>query len=75
VTDTRSNSERIRLEHIIKRMRGTLDALESALSQPGVPFGDTGVSATCNEIVTCLARHDAYLMAEKDQAKLPPTDE
>lgn len=72
---TRSDSERIRLEHIIKRMRDTLDALEAALGQPGIPFGDTGVSATCNEIVTCLARHDAYLMAERDQAKLPSTDE
>jgi hypothetical protein len=43
-----------------------MQSLESAMSHPGIPFGDTGVSVTANELVTCLARHDAYLLAEGD---------
>lgn len=63
---TRSEGELVRLKHLIARMRTTMQSLESAMSHPGIPFGDTGVSVTANELVTCLARHDAYLLAEGD---------
>lgn len=65
---TRSESEIVRAQQIITRLRGVLDGVESVLKDPA-PIGyDVGDAVIHNaaQLVSALAKLDAYARAEND---------
>ena len=68
---TRSEGERVRAQHILKRLRGCLDGVEIALQDP-CPVGyEAGgaVTQTAVELAIALAKLDAYQRSEWDERK------
>lgn len=72
----RSKGERVRLDHALARMRAALDAIDSAgVLLVDLPIGQEtsqAIATTALEIATIIARHDAYMIAEGEQALDPP---
>lgn len=71
----RSEGERLRAAHAIKRLRGCIEGIEIALRDHGEPIGyDAGnaITQTALELAVILARLDAYTRAEEDQRGMIP---
>ena len=69
---SRSNNERIRIQHQLDRLKDVINALEIALEDKGNPPSNDSVGAlsqTTNELCISLAKLEAYDRAEKDVAK------
>lgn len=74
----RSDGERVRAEHVIKRLRGCLDGVEIALRDDMAPVGleaGQAVSQTAVELAILLAKLDAYQRAELDALVGKPVEE
>jgi hypothetical protein len=68
---SRSQGERTRLEHSLKRARAQLDCIETALRLPGPIGADVAQAIVLGalEIAMQVARHDAFELAEQDALK------
>ena len=74
----RSDGERVRAEHVIKRLRGCLDGVEIALRDMNTPVGHEAgqaVTGAAVELAVLLAKLDAYQRAELDALVGKPVEE
>ena len=65
----RSEAERVRIAHAIKRMRATLDAVEMTLDVDAPPGPDVqqAIAHSGLDLACSIARLEAYMRAEQGE--------
>jgi hypothetical protein len=68
----RSDGEKVRLAHVLDRMRAMLESFYVPKTGPIGQDVAQAIQLTANEFASIIAKHDAYELAERDGYKREP---